>query len=256
VRLSDYIQYTRDLLNDSAGLYVPLPQLIRYINRARYRVALHTGCIRKLISGNAPFGNSAQAGSFIPGAAQAGSSPVTSFQTIAGVEKYSYAFANAYLRQSNAGVKGIIDVNQVAVSWGGIRPAMTYLPWDDLQALARSYNQGVFSYPYWWSTMGDGEVGEVWLFPVPSVGPDAQGNGEMEWLVTCVPLPIYTDNDAEAIPEPFQSDVPYHAAHTALLGKQRFGAAQIFQNEFNERLNIDRVASDNGKVSSYYTSDL
>lgn len=259
--LTDYRIETNDLLRDSGNLFFSVAQINRYINKARQEVAKRTGCIRILIPGQAPFGNSSIAGTAIAGGAQAGVESVSTFQTISGVEKYPFSFANPYVRKWNAGVKGIIDVIDVAVSWGGIRPALSFLPWDDLQAYARSYNVGVTSYPFFWSTNGDGERAQVWLFPVPNMGvPVAQqvqgSQGEMEWDTICVPKPLYSDTDIEAIPEPFQQEVSFFAAHLALLGAQRYGAANIMLDLFNDHLGIDRVASDRGKTASYYWSGV
>lgn len=258
MNLQDYITETQDLLKDSNALYYPLPQLKRYINQARYQVALQTQCIRVLIAGNATFGGSSSPGYMIPGAITPGSAIINTFQTIQGVERYAYDYANPYVRAMNTGVKGVIDVIDIAVSWGGVRPSLSWMPWDDLQAYARSYNIGVYSYPFIWSTSGCGERGQVWLFPIPSVGPTSipNGQGEMEWDCSCVPLDLYSNEDYEAIPDPFQHYIKFYAAYLALMGSQRYGAAQIHLEYLNQHLGIGQAAGDMGKVSSYYWSDI
>jgi hypothetical protein len=257
VRLSDYLLDTSILLRDSNFQFTSKANVKRFINQARYQIALQTACIQLVIMGEAPFGGSGNPGIALPGAMTPGADYVNSFSTIAGVEKYPYSFANPYAKAQNTGVKGIIDVIGVSVSWGGIRPTMNWMPWDDLQAYARSYNVGVTSYPFVWSAQGYGERGQVWLFPIPTVGPSytQSGQGEMEWQVSCVPEPLYTDDDPEAIPEPFQQYVQYYAAYLAMLAGQRYGAAQIHLNYLNDNLGIGAIASDRGKVSSYYYGD-
>lgn len=268
--LSDYITDTQALLRDSSNLFTPLSQLKRNINKARIQCAKFTGCISILVTGQSSFGNMAQAGSAIPGAMVPGALPgnypapdpdtpqiatANSFQTISGVEKYPFKYANPYVQAANAGVDKIIDVVNLSVSWGGIRPAMNFVPFEDLQAYYRSYNVGMFSYPFCWSTDGDGVNANVWLFPAPSVGPSTQvpgGQGEMEWLTTCIPKVLNNDNDPEALPENFTDAVPFFAAFLCLIGAQRFGAAQIHLNHFTDFLGIDRVSSDRGKISSFY----
>ncbi len=249
--LQYYIEDTQALLHDTSGLFTPVSQLTRWINASRRQVAQRTGCIRILIGGNAAFGSSAQPGVMTPGPAlpgqtEAGTSPFPLFTTIQGVERYPFGYANPYIANQNSGVKGIIDVFNVGVSWGGVRPNLSYIPWDELQAYGRSYNFGVTSYPFYWSTYGDGEAGEVWLFPIPTT------NSEMEWDCTCIPLDLQSDNDPEAIPEGFRNAVKYYAAHLAYVGSQRPQYSQMMLQMFNETLGIGRVASDRGKVNDYY----
>lgn len=265
--LGFYIEDTQALLHDTNGLLTSRKQLIRWINQGRTQVAKATGCIRVLVSGNSAFGAGAQPGTMIPGGIQPGALPgatpsagfsqtSNSFQTIAGVERYPYKFANPYLRACAEGVESIVDVFDLSVSWGGVRPNLNWMPWDELQAYARSYNIGVFSYPGFWSTNGDGTSGEVWLFPVPSVtGQGQQAIGEMEWDCICIPKYIYNDSDFDALPENFQSAVKYYGAHMAYLGARQPGLSENMLAMFAQQLGISRTSSDFGKVPSYYDLD-
>jgi hypothetical protein len=257
--LSDYITDTQSLMRDQYNLLTPLPQLIRWINQARSRTCLKTGCIEILIAGNCPSGTSAVPNSLVPSAAQPGQNSVQKFQTIADCELYSYAYANQFLRANNTGVKGIVEVKQVAISWGSFRPAMRWWPWQDLQAYSRAYNIGVYNYPLIWSDTGDGEVGNVWLWPAPSITGVSSlqaSQGEMEWLVSCVPLPLYTANDYEAIPEPYTNAVKYKAASYCMLAAQRYTTAQLFSDMWADDLGLDRESVDRGKVNDYYFSNF
>ena len=254
--LSDYLTDTANLLRDSNNLFTSRAALTRYINLARNQVAKQTGCIPALITGRAPFGNASNPGTFIPGGAQPGSPLLQSFTTLAGVEKYSYGYAVPFLKANNAGVKGIVDVISVSVSWGGDRPSLNWLPFDELEAYARSYNIGVFSYPFLWSTFGSGSKGQVWIFPVPQItqsGFAQQGAaGEMEWQVTCLPSDLNTSSDYEAIPESVCDAIPFLAAHYAFLGSQRYSTAAVMKSLYEERLVISNTAGDRGKSDSYY----
>lgn len=262
--LTNYLTETRDLLRDSNGLFFTDAQIKRYVNSARTQIAKVTACLQILVTGQSPFGSTAQAGSAIPGAMAPGMLPgnlddaenssgaestsSNSFQTIPGVELYPFKFANPYVRDANAGVKGILDVQDVAISWGGIRPALSWVPFADLQAYARSYNLGVTSYPFYWSTFGDGENGQVWLFPVPNQAL------EMEWICSCAPKDLNTDNDVEIIPSNFTDAVKFFAAYLGFLSSFRSGQALIQLNYFEDFLGLDRTSSDRGKTSSYYPS--
>jgi hypothetical protein len=250
--LSQYTFDVRDLLRDASGQFYTAQQITRYINRARREVCLHTGCLRVLLAGSAPYGADSTAGNAIAGAMVAGNvgnnnTGVSVFNSIPGTEKYPYqGQPNQLIQQQNAGVKGIIDVLDIAISWGGIRPTLTKMPWMDLQAYARSYNVGVTSYPFAWSTFRDGENGEVWLFPIPSVA------AEMEWDCTCVPSDLNTDNDPEAIPSPFTNAVKYYAAMLAFANSGRYTSAELMKQEFMDRMMVDNSASDAGMTLDYY----
>jgi hypothetical protein len=244
--ISSYLQDTTALLSDSNYLFTSKPQLIRWINRGRSQVAKITGCLRALVSGMPPYGTSAQAGSFTAGGAIPGQNPASTFQTIPGQELYPYSFGNPYAQQALQGVKGIIDVKNVACSWGAARPALNYMPWDNLQAWARSYNVLATSYPQIFSTSGDGENGFVWLYPVPS---QAQ---EMEWDVTCTPLAINNPGDYDAIPAPFDDAVKFYGAGMQYVSSYRPAYAGVMFEMFLNHLGIDRVASDRGKTASFY----
>lgn len=249
--LSQYIQDTRETLRDTNSLYWSDSQLTRFINLARSKVAEEYGCIRKLIPGTMVAGSSAIPGAATPGATTPGSSN-TAFQTITGVERYAFGYANAYARRFS-GVKAVADVITVAVSWAGnssqtgvLRPALDWIPFEDLQAYYRSYNLGATSFPCLWSTTGDGQRGEVFLYPVP-----AQAL-EMEWDCFCTPKDIF-DNDAyEALPSTFTDNIQFYAAHLAYLSAQRYGSADIMLQLFEKNCGIARVAADRGKTSSFY----
>lgn len=247
--LSNYLTDTSRLLRDTSMIYTTQAQLTDYVNSARRQVCKVTGCLRALIAGNAPFGTGATPGLMIPGGFTPGSADttITTFQTINGVEKYHFGYANRWLHSQWQGFDSILDIIDVAVKWStGARPTMDWIEWEELQALSRSYAVGVFTYPFLWSTQGDGANGQVFLFPVPGQAL------EMEWDCSCSPKPLYSDNDYEAIPEPFTGAVPYYAAFRAYLASQRFGSAALMMETFQDHLGLDRAASDRGKVQSYY----
>ena len=245
--LSDYQIDVAALLHDQNNLFTPIFQLNRWINQARDRVAQDSGCLRFLVAGQAPFGSPAQAGQAVPGGAVAGQAPTTEFQTIPAQEFYPFSYANQTATAQNRGTRAIIDVQSVAVSWGGaIRPVQNWMPWDQLQAYARSYNVGIFSYPYFWSTSGAGETNRVWLWPAPSI------QSEMEWDVTMVPRALNTNDDYEAIPTPFHGAVKYWAARAAFLASFRTAMAQEMEREYWSSMVKSASATNRSTVPDYY----
>jgi len=240
-----YIQDTRSLINDTSALFISDNQLTRWINQARQDIAKLTGCIQRLISGQSAQGAGAQPGNMIPGGIQPGSLPgavtpatgfpYTSFngmQTIPGVERYPFkGFFNPFLTQQYAGMKGVIDCVQLAITWETtFRPALTWMPWDDFQAYCRAYSNQTTSYPSVWSVFNDGEDGEVWMFPVPS-------------------------SPCE-IPEGFQSTIKFRAAELAFLSGQRYQQSQLMGQKFLEQAGLGVLSRDRGKTPNYYTKVL
>lgn len=254
--LAEYENDTRYLLRDTgSNPFIPNQQLDRWINVARRTASKLTGCIRVLISGQSAYGVQAQAGNMTAGGAVAGMLPgaspgailasTNSFMTVAGVEMYPFSYLNQFLRQQYEGLDGVIDVIDVAVSWGASRPALDWWPWSDLQAYARSYNVGTFSYPGIFSTNGDGERGNLWLFPGPSLAT------ELETDVFALPTLLGDQNSPEAIPEAFREAIKYGAASIALLNS-RPSMAQVYYQLYLQSLGVSRLTSDRGKTSSYY----
>lgn len=248
MNLQDYQTDTASLLHDSNNLYTGLFQLNRWINEARDQVAMDSACIRVLAAGQVPFGTGAQAGSAVPGGAIAGQPPTSGFFTVPGQEKYPYSYANQYVRQQNRGVRAICDVWNVAVSWGGaIRPVQNWMPWDELQAYARSYNIGVFSYPYVWSNRGSAEDGEVWLWPAPSVVT------EMEWDCIGLPSVLNTNNDYERIPTVYGRAVKFWAASLAFESSNRDARADRMQQRYLQTGITAAGASERTRTPDFYS---
>ena len=245
--LSDYLNDSAVMLHDSLSLFTPPYQLTRWVNQARDQVAMDTGCIRTVVTGQSPFGAQAQAGVAVPGGAIAGIAPVSKFYTTPGQEVYPFAYANQTAIAQNRGTRGVCDVNNVAISWGGaVRPVQNWMPWDQLQAYARSYNVGVFSYPFCWATSGTGLGNKLWVWPAPSVA------SEMEWDCTMMPAPLFSNDDYDAIPDPFFSAVKYWAANLAFLASARNGQAEDMRQQYRMQIGTVAGAMDRGRVPDYY----
>lgn len=259
--LQDYTQDVGALLRDNSFVFNSETQVIRWINEARRRAAKRTGCIQRLITGQSAFGASAQPGALIPGGAQPGALPdafpgalangyasVNACQTIPGVERYPFqGFFNKFAQAQHAGIDSVIDVVSLSVSWGGtLRPSLDWMPFEDLQAYARSFSTLNSAYPCAWSVLNDGEFGEVYMYPVPSVASD------IEAQAYCTPKALYTNDDFDAIPPGFRDAIKFLAASLAFASSGRFSQAQYHENQFAQTLGIDRVAADMGKTSSFY----
>jgi hypothetical protein len=265
--LSDLLNDTAALLNDQNFSFTSKNQLTRWVNEARRQAAYRTKCVRRLITGQSPFGASSQPGFAVPGAMQPGMIPQPvsptggqpvpgaiqgKLMTIPGVERYPYiGFFNPVLQATYAGCDQVFDALDLSVNWGGVsRPTIDWRPWDEFQAYCRAYAVLNTSYPAVWSVFNDGPQGEIWMFPIPSEP------GEIELDAVVTPKPIYTDNDYEVIPDGFYNAIKYGAASLAFLASLRYANAQIMENMFADRLGVGRVAVDGGKTPSYYDTRL
>ncbi|HEX3523949.1 MAG TPA: hypothetical protein VHT52_17915 [Stellaceae bacterium] len=206
--LARYITDTLSLLNDAGGQFFTQPQVINFINRSRRRIAYASGCLRVL-----PMG----------------------VRTHAKQEVYPFSDWRSLVQKSAPGVDTILAVRSlaVAIGVGGWKPTWRRIPWTDFQARFRIFNgtfYGTISEPGWYAQYGVGELGSLYLAPIP-----AQGN-PMEVDCTCIPLNLLTDNDPEPIPQPWQDAVSYWAAVLLLIQQQRAQDAQAMAQLFNSDL--------------------
>lgn len=254
--LGDYIKDTQSLLGDTKGQFTPRDQLIRWINVARSDIAKITACINTVVQGQAPFGNQAAIGAMVQGAMVIGNPPgavgpplnytiTNEFQTIVGQEKYPFSYALPYIQAERPGIQSIIDVGLVAVAWGNLMRTCNWQPWEHLQSYGRMWMVANFTYPEVFSTSGDGAAQYVWIYPPPSVATC------MLWVCSCLPAPLRTNADPEAIPEGFREAVKFGAAYYSYL-RARPDQGAIMRALFLETLGIDRTATDRGKVPYFY----
>lgn len=259
--LSTYLNDTAVLLNDANYSFTSKAQLTRWVNEGRRNLAKRTGCIRRLIAGQSGFGASAQPNIAIPNAMQPGMIPAATpagtifgaatqlaMQTIPGVERYPYqGFFNPVLQQTHAGCDTVIDSVAISVSWGGVnRPSLDWFPWDDFQANCRAYSVLNQAYPSVWTVYNDGPFGEIWVFPIPTQA------GDIELDAICLPKPLYTDSDFDAIPPGYDEAIKFSAAKLAFLSSLRYAQAQSMEMELMSVLGVTNVAVDRGKTKSFY----
>jgi len=260
--LSDYLNDSASLLNDYNMAFTSKRQLTRWVNTVRSNLAKRTGCIERLITGQSAWGASAQPNVAIANAMQPNALPgptpagtlygaaTNSMTTIPNVERYPFkGFFNPFLVQQYAGVKEVIDCEFLSVNWGGAsRPTLDWMSWPDFQAYCRAYAVLNSSYPSVWAVFNPGTDGEVFMFPTPTT------YGEIEAQVACLPKPLYTDDDFDAIPEGAREAIKFGVAELAFMGSGRYSQAGVMQGKMLEALGIAVVAVDRGKTSSMYGS--
>jgi len=191
--LAAYIADTQNLLNDVGSQFFNESTLTNYINRSRRRVAWASGCVRVLIRAT----------------------------TVPDQQEYKFHEWTA-IAQATPGVREIYAIRSLGIAIGpgdgAWKPLWSRIPFTDWQARFGIWNRawrGTISYPGFYAQFGFGTAGSIFLAPIPSQ------DQPMEMDTSCTPFPLQTDNDPEAIPQPWSDVVPYYAAFLGLLQQQR-----------------------------------
>jgi len=212
--LQQYLDDTRDLLNDSESQFFRENRVISYINKSRRRIAAASGCLRVLPPG---------------------------VMTIPNQEVYPVSMWNALVQGEMPGVESILFVRSISIGIGGRwqdgeivggswKPTWRQLPWSDFQARFRLYGRtfiGTISDPGWFAQFGEGPTAKIYLAPIPSIW------APMELDLTCVPAPLLKDSDPEPIVYPWTDTVPYFAAALCLMQQQRWQDANAVMTFYN-----------------------
>lgn len=206
--LAQYITDTQDLLNDSQGQFFSHPQLTRYINRARRRIAGVSGCIRCVPPGT---------------------------RTHGGQEIYPLKDWLSTVQSVVPGVQSILHCRSICISIGvgGWKPMWQRIVYTDFAARFRVWNGtfiGTISEPGFWAQLGEGPAARIYLAPIPSQSQPLDAD------LTLIPAPLLTDSDPEPIPYPWTDAVPYWAAVLCLMQQQRREDAQSMAQVFNSDL--------------------
>lgn len=166
--------------------------------------------------------------------------------TVVGQEVYTYASANSYLP---TGYSSILDVLNVAATWGGMKPALSQISFGEIQAYYRSYAVATLGQPYKWAKYGQGVGGSIYLWQIPST---AQS---MDWDCVCLPTDLVDDTTVDAIPEPFDDAAIYYAARLCFLNAQRFQDAELMKEEYKMRAVEARSVTSGPIVPDWYSDE-
>jgi hypothetical protein len=166
--------------------------------------------------------------------------------TLANKEVYYFQDYNPLLPP---GIKEILAIQNVSVSWGGIKPTMRHLDWSAFQAYLRSYNTQATNWPAVWAQYAQGVQGSVYLNPIPSM------TLQMEWDTYCLPEDLTSDDDPEFIPYPFTNAVPYYAAWWATIPGNT-DMANYFDALYKRSIKEARSYTDIVVFPDFYTPDI
>lgn len=168
--------------------------------------------------------------------AEASISPV--WQTATGQEVYRFKDIDL---SAFPGYGVIYMVLSVSIIYANYRFSLPIYSFSTYQAQIRNYPLQYQFCPTVGAQYGVGENGAFYLYPI------ASQNYQMEWDIFCLPQDLLTDQDVEAIPQPWNDIVPYFAAYFAFLEMQNFNSARAMKQEFDEFLQRYSYATQPGR---------
>lgn len=301
--LSDYLTETRALLNDPSAQFYSTPNLTRWINLGRKKVAQDAQCVRAIPRSSAALASiavtaggsgytsatvtisapnaygvgftqatatatvlagvvtainitNAGTGYINPGVtvtiegdgtgATASATLQSYMTTVAGQEVYNFSTAAAILRDQDSGLRDVLGIQSIAVSWGASKPTLGILPWSAFQAYVRSLNIVSQNYPRVWAQYAQGVNGSIYLYPVPATA------AQMEWDCYCTPVDLVDDTTIDLIPYPWTEVVPYYAKYCAYQQAQRQDDAQQALADYKRLVIEGRVGTTPAMVPTFY----
>jgi hypothetical protein len=165
--------------------------------------------------------------------------------TVPNQEVYPLAAADAFI-PSGVGIRSILSIQSIAVSWGSNKPILRQIDWSGFQAYCRSINLASTNWPTVWAQYAQGAAGSVYLFPIPSQV------AQMEWDCYCQPIDLVDDDTVEAIPYPFTRAVPYYAAYQAYMSDQKRDFADYYEAKYLAELRAARADVSPAVVADFY----
>lgn len=264
--LSTYETQVADLLHDPNHVQWSVSQLDNYINEARRKTVMDTGCLRTLQAAYCtlnveqyPFGQVTGASILLGGSGYTaptvafsgggGTGATATLTVAAGVitaitftsfgSNYTSAPTATITDGTGTGasiVVGVININTydilgINIIWGAYRYALEWRSWSNFSAQMRGYTT-LTRQPVMWAVYGDANM---FIGPLP----DQTYPMEIDSIILPTPMADYVTNDA--IPPVSQDPIKFYAAYLAKFYDQSYGEAETFKQQYAER--VREVAS-------------
>lgn len=207
--LGGYLTSLRRLLRDTSGTLYSSTDLTAFINEARHTRDLDTRLVRKVVGFTMTANQSDYSlatdiapGTFLRGVPECLPREIISIHYI-----------------PNGGTPGGI----------GLRVPLGRKPYSWLGYLV---SQSWPTYPKWYTILG---FDQIVIAPPPAFAYPA------EWDVVGILPDLANENDPELMPDPWNDPVPYLAAYIAKDNAQRFDEAQVFQQQYAQKMNQIRM---------------
>jgi hypothetical protein len=137
-----------------------------------------------------------------------------------------------------------LDVVNVNLFWGNTRVPMRYLPWTQFNSELRFW-QNYIGRPIAFSTFGQGQF---YMSPVP----DQVYTIELDTII--LPTTLVYSTDTDTIQYPYSDPVAYYAAYTAKYYEQSFGEAEIYLQQYKNKVQAVLVSTFTRRMPDPYSS--
>lgn len=144
------------------------------------------------------------------------------------------------------GVGKVYAILQNVIIYSSWRFALPQYSYSVYQAKIASYPFQYEYVPEVCCQRGQGTNGSIMMFPLPSQ--------TYQWQPDCLALPqdLLTDNDFEALPQPWTDGVSYFAAHLCYLELQNLNSANFYLSLFEKQTGLYSRASRPGRAINPY----
>ena len=156
-----------------------------------------------------------------------------------------YRFADIPL-YTYPGYGSVYGIRGVSVIYANYRYSLPMYAFSEYQAMIRQFPRQYYYVPTMCSQFGQGASGSLYAYPIPSQA------YQLEIDCYCWPQELLTDQDVEAIPDPWTQAVPYLAAHYCYLELQNLNAAEYYRKQFEMQMPRYRDAAQPSRRTNPY----
>jgi hypothetical protein len=284
VALTAYLAATRRLLHDSSEKYYTDAELTTYINSARQRIALDTGCVRGIVNfylsasqesypyqgavaaltiTDAGSGFTATPTVTISGGGGTGATAAASItsQTVASItitaNGTGFTAAPTVTVSGNGGtasatatIMKALDILSITANYQNAWNQLAYTYFTEFQAKARYY-RSITGMPALWSQgppSGTGGGKSFYIFQIPSQSYQC----DIDAIMT--PTDLADDSTAEQLEYPETDLIPYYAAYLAKFQQQMFEESANFLRVYDELLRRGQAGKYQRRIPNPYGS--
>ena len=156
-----------------------------------------------------------------------------------------YPFSKIPL-QNFPGYGEVYAVRGVSILYANYRYSLPQYSFTEYQALIRQFSSQYQYVPTLCSQFAQGAAGSLYLYPLPSQ------TYQLELDCMCWPQDLETDQDVEAIPDPWTQAVPFLAASYCYMEMQNLNSAEYYRKMADRVLPMHRnAASPSRRVNPY-----
>lgn len=156
-----------------------------------------------------------------------------------------YQFSNVDLSMF-PGYGEIYMVKSVSLIYANYRYSLPCYDFSTYQARIRQYPFQYQYVPTVCAQYGQGANGSLYFYPLPSQV------YQMEWDCFCTPQDLQTDQDTEALPDPWTEGVVYFAAYLAYMSVQNMNSARTQLELFEKFITRYGVQARPGRATNPY----